>query len=128
MYTHFKWQNSIKIYMDSLKNFTKILKTLSDENRLRIAFMLLYKPLCVCEINEVLDIALSTISAHLKSMKYSGIIEDKKEGRWVIYKIVNNDNLIELIKYLYDKVKDDPVVIRDMEKLLTLNRQNIKCH
>jgi len=61
-------------------------------------------------------------------MKYSGIIEDKKEGRWVIYKIVNNDNLIELIKYLYDKVKDDPVVIRDMEKLLTLNRQNIKCH
>jgi ArsR family transcriptional regulator len=113
--------------MNNIKNCAKILKSFSDENRLRITFMLLNRPLCVCEINEILDIALSTISAHLKNMKYNGIIEDTKEGRWVIYKLVDNENIINLINFLYDKVKDDPVVLNDKRKLLTLERQNLMC-
>ena len=61
-----------------------IFKALGDENRLRILLMLRQRPLCVCEIHEVLDIALSTLSAHLKHMKNTGLIEDEKDGRWVL--------------------------------------------
>ena len=41
---------------------TKLFKSLSDPNRLRILKMLQVKPLCVCEITDVLQLATSTVS------------------------------------------------------------------
>ena len=70
--------------------FLNIFKALSDENRFRILLMLKQRPLCVCEMHEVLHIALSTISAHLKLMKNTGLIKDEKDGRWVIYRLSEN--------------------------------------
>ena len=70
-----------------MKEMINIFKALSDENRARIIMMLKIRPLCVCEIYEVLNIALSTLSAHLKLLKNTGIIKDVKDGRWVIYDI-----------------------------------------
>ena len=78
------------IYMKDIANLFKIL---GDENRLRILLMLKVRSLCVCEINEVLDIALSTISQHLKLMRSSGYITDHKEGRWVIYSLNSKNDL-----------------------------------
>jgi DNA-binding transcriptional ArsR family regulator len=39
--------------------------------------------LCVCQITEVLKLAPSTVSLHLKELKRSGVITEKKDGRWV---------------------------------------------
>lgn len=50
--------------MNNIKNCEKILKLFYNENRLRISFMLLNRPLCVREINEILDITLSTFSTY----------------------------------------------------------------
>ena len=58
-----------------MKDMINIFKVLSDENRTRIILMLKTRPLCVCEIYEVLNIALSTISAHLKLIKNAGKME-----------------------------------------------------
>lgn len=58
---------------------------------LRILLMLKTRPLCVCEMDEVLNIVLSTISLHLKLMKSIGLLEDEKEGRWVVYKLAKNN-------------------------------------
>lgn len=82
----------------------------------------------MCEVNAILEIALSTISAHLKSMKYSGIIEGEKEGRWVIYKLVDNKDILDFINYLYNKVKNDPVVLQDKKKLSKLDKDHLMCH
>jgi ArsR family transcriptional regulator len=79
----------------TLVDYLNIFKALSDENRLRILLMLKQRPLCVCEIHEVLNIALSTISAHLKLMKNAGLIEDEKDGRWVIYRLSKNTGNLE---------------------------------
>lgn len=108
--------------MNTLKITSKVLKSLSEENRLRIAIMLLKRNLCVCEINEVLHIALSTISAHLKNLKYSGVIEDCKEGRWVVYKLTDNQEIRNFVKYLYESVKEDKTIKDDLSKIDEIDR------
>jgi ArsR family transcriptional regulator len=91
----------------TLVDYLNIFKALSDENRLRILLMLKQRPLCVCEIHEVLNIALSTISAHLKLMKNTGLIEDEKDGRWVIYSLSKNTYLQELLGNLKKELQSD---------------------
>jgi len=66
--------------MDQL---VKRLKALGDENRFRIMMMLTERPLCSCEMLEVLDIAGGTLSAHLKILKEAELIRQQKKGRWM---------------------------------------------
>jgi len=58
---------------------------LSDEARVQIVEMLSHKERCVCELEQVLGIAQSRLSFHLKVLKEAGLIGDRKEGRWMFY-------------------------------------------
>src|SRR4051812_14301128 len=58
---------------------------LADEARVQIVEMLSHKERCVCELEQVLGIAQSRLSFHLKVLKDAGIIADRKEGRWMFY-------------------------------------------
>ncbi len=70
-----------------MKDNTKIFKALSDKNRLRILKALQSKVLCACEIRELLQLANSTVSQHLKILRESDFIIEQKDGRWVNYQI-----------------------------------------
>ena len=61
----------------SLEN-TKIFKALSDNSRLRILKMLQTKSLCVCEIQDILGLAASTVSKHLSILRDAGFISEEK--------------------------------------------------
>jgi len=107
-----------------MKDLISTFKVLSDKNRTRIILMLKIRPLCVCEIYEVLNIALSTISAHLKLMKNAGIIEATKDGRWVIYDLSRGTSFTErLIENLENELRDDPVVKNDRVKISKITRE-----
>src|SRR5712671_3301758 len=58
---------------------------LSDETRLQIVEMLSHGERCVCELQDVLDAAQSRLSFHLKVLKESGLVTDRREGRWMYY-------------------------------------------
>lgn len=79
------------------------LKALGDENRFRIMMMLRERPLCSCELLEVLDIAGGTLSAHLKVLKESGLMTQNKKGRWILCSIADSASA-NLIKTLADRV------------------------
>ena len=64
-----------------MRNFIKVFKALSDFNRIRIVKMLQLRPLCVCEIREVLDLATSTVSKHLSILRDAELILDEKDGK-----------------------------------------------
>jgi DNA-binding transcriptional ArsR family regulator len=67
---------------------TEILKALAHPERLRITDILSdQSPLCVCEIQEKMEINLSTLSRHLDRLKKAGIVEDNREGRNIYYKL-----------------------------------------
>ncbi len=103
--------------------FLNIFKALSDENRSRILLMLKQRPLCVCEMHEVLHIALSTISAHLKLMKNTGLIKDEKDGRWVIYRLSENIFLHELLDRLEKELRSDSTVQSDKTIISRITRE-----
>ena len=43
--------------------------------------------MCVCEIVEVLGCDQSTVSKHLTLLKGAGLVEDRREGTWVYYRL-----------------------------------------
>lgn len=68
-------------------NLVDMLKALGDETRSRIMNLLLTSSLCVCEIEELLNINQSNASRHLFRLKTSGLIEPEKQAQWVFYRI-----------------------------------------
>ena len=71
-----------------LNQFTKIL---SDETRLRILLLLINgEELCVCQLTEVLKLSQPKISRHLAIMREANLLQDRKSGLWVYYRLNNN--------------------------------------
>jgi ArsR family transcriptional regulator len=109
-----------------MKNLSKIFKALSDHNRLRILKMLEIKPLCVCEITEVLQLATSTVSKHLSILRDANFIADEKEGKWVIYRLnkERQENYInQLLPLLQTWLSEDTIIMRDREMVKSVDRK-----
>jgi len=84
---------------DLVKRQSKFFSALADETRLRILRLLMIREMCVCEIMVALDLTQPTASHHLNLLENAGLVKDRKEGKWVFYKIAN------------------PKIINDMHKL-----------
>ena len=63
-------------------------KTLAHPARIKILHCLEKGERCVCDIIEEVDIEQSNLSQHLGTMKKQGIIDSRKDGQKVIYRIV----------------------------------------
>lgn len=74
-----------------MKEVLGIFKALSDETRLRILKLLEGDELCVCDIVAALDTSQPRASFHLAALKEAGLIRDRKEGRWIHYRIDDSD-------------------------------------
>jgi len=100
-------------------------KALSDPNRIRILKMLQVKPLCVCEITEILELATSTVSKHLSILRDAGFIVDEKDGKWVNYRIDEsewNRYSAEILPLMEEWFNDDDQIRSDREKLEAVDR------
>lgn len=67
------------------------LKALADPTRLAILDLLMEGVQCNCEIAERLDLSLSLISHHMRSLRQAGLVEFEKDpldARWVYYRVV----------------------------------------
>lgn len=64
-----------------------IMKALAHPTRLWIVETLASEERCVCELLEGLEVDVSTLSKHLSVLKQAGIVADRKEGRWVYYRL-----------------------------------------
>ena len=63
----------------------KILKALSDPNRLKILDLLSCGEKCACEVLESFDFTQPTLSHHMKILCESGIVTTRREGKWTHY-------------------------------------------
>ena len=69
--------------IETLRPSVDLLKALAHPVRLRILALLREGELCVCEVAEVLGLAPSTISEHLTGLRRTGLVRERKVGRWV---------------------------------------------
>jgi ArsR family transcriptional regulator len=65
----------------------QLFHALSDDTRLAILARLRRGERCVCELTDLLDTAQPRLSFHLKVLKDAGILLDRRDGRWVHYRI-----------------------------------------
>lgn len=74
-----------------MEEFTNIFAALSDRTRLRIMRVILKSQteLCVCEIIDLLKESQYNVSRHLKMLKNAGLLQTRKNGRWVFYSLKN---------------------------------------
>jgi ArsR family transcriptional regulator, arsenate/arsenite/antimonite-responsive transcriptional repressor len=70
-----------------MKDFLNITKALADENRLRMLMALEGGEVCVCQITELMGLAMSTVSKHLSVLYQAGLVKARKEGRWMYYSL-----------------------------------------
>ncbi len=74
-----------------MQEILAIFKALSEETRLRILKLLENGELCVCDIVAALDTIQPKVSFHLSALKEAGLITDRKQGKWVHYKMNDSD-------------------------------------
>ncbi len=70
-----------------MKEFVRLMKALSDPNRVKIITMLGVRELCVCELTALLGVAQPTVSKHLRILEDAGLVSFRKEGNWIIYRL-----------------------------------------
>ena len=66
---------------------SEVFKVLSDPTRARIVFALSQTELCVCDLTRALDIAQPKISRHLKILRETGVLLDRRQGQWIHYRL-----------------------------------------
>ncbi|RMH69464.1 MAG: ArsR family transcriptional regulator [Gemmatimonadetes bacterium] len=113
-----------------MRHITKLFKALSDPNRLRILKMLETKPLCVCEITTVLNLAPSTVSKHLSILRDTGLITDEKDGKWVNYSLTTNPTdayVAEILPLIRHWLNEDDTIRQDRSHAAGADRMMICC-
>lgn len=70
-----------------VKRTAVIFKAFCDENRIRILQLLSEGEKCACKLLEEMNITQPTLSHHMKILCDSGIVEGRKEGKWMHYSI-----------------------------------------
>ena len=111
-----------------MREFIKVMKALSDSNRVKMVKLLQRRVMCVCEIQEALGLAQSTASKHLRILEEAGLITFFKEGPWVNYRLSDGDRnpyVASLLGNLRHWLEDDADVSGLVAKLPDIRRETI---
>jgi ArsR family transcriptional regulator len=113
---------------DAVKTFIKVMKALSDPNRVRLLKMLQHRTMCVCEMQAALNVAQPTVSKHLRLLEDAGLVNFKKEGIWVNYSLSDGNSspyAAAIMGNLKHWLEDDPQISKLVEKLPMIRREDI---
>jgi ArsR family transcriptional regulator len=89
------------------------LKALADRNRLRVVAALMNtEELCACQISGFLGVTGATASRHMELLIRAGLVDSRKVGRWVYYKL-SPAVPSPLFQWLDKTLSEDPEIMQD---------------
>jgi ArsR family transcriptional regulator, arsenate/arsenite/antimonite-responsive transcriptional repressor len=103
-----------------MREFELAVKAVSDPTRTRILKLLEGGGLCVCQVQAVLGLAPSTVSKHLTVLKHAGLVEDRRDGKWIEYGLArdsHNPHAKRVLALLEGDLDRDPAVLADRKRL-----------
>lgn len=106
-----------------LARLVQIHKAIAHPVRLRLLAALRNGPLCVCQMTVVVRLAASTVSEHLSELRKAGLITDRKEGRWVEYRLSDSavrDGTLDAVWPALDDDGDaraDALLVKELRKV-----------
>jgi len=97
----------------------RVFKALADSTRVRILGLLAKGELCVCHIHESLRLPQSLVSRHLAYLRRSGLVQTRKEGLWVYYRLAprRDEATRMLLDAVYHCVGHLSAVVKDAKRL-----------
>ena len=111
-----------------MNEFIRVMKALSDPNRVKLLKMLQERVMCVFDIQAALGVAQPTVSKHLKILEGAGLVGSMKDGLWVNYHLTDGRrspyaaSLLGNLKYW---LNDDTAVQKIAEQLPLIRREEI---
>ena len=94
------------------------LKLLSDKTRLRIINLLNGRSVCVCNLEQILDLTQSAISKHISKLKKFGILKEEQKSFWTYYLLdIKDKELKEIFDSVFSKFKYEKILKEDIKKL-----------
>lgn len=114
-----------------MKHFIRTMKALSDPNRVRVLKLLQEEELCVCEIQEFLQLAQSTVSRHMKTLEDAGLVEHRRQGTWIMYSLPRHPESVygvTMLENLKEWLEDDKELqkMRHNRDIVMQNSKNCK--
>jgi len=102
-----------------MRDLELALKAAADPTRTRILKLLECRGLCVCQVQAVLGLAPSTVSKHLTILKLAGLVEDRREGKWIEYALAAEPSRYAkaMLALLRGPLDRDPAVVTDRRRL-----------
>ncbi|MBI5248720.1 MAG: winged helix-turn-helix transcriptional regulator [Desulfomonile tiedjei] len=103
-----------------MRDFMGVTRALGDENRVRALMALRGRELCLCQIIELLELAPSTVSKHMSILKQARLVDTRKSGRWVFYRLAGNGAAPEVqgaIAWLCKSLERDSFIVQDDDHL-----------
>ncbi len=99
-----------------------LFSSLADRTRLRLLNLMNDDEVCVCFFVEVLQLNQPKISRHLAYLRRAGIVEARREGLWMHYRVVEPENedgarILREVRYSLSK---DPKMQNDRRRMVDL--------
>ena len=104
-----------------------LIKALADETRVRLLAALDGRELCVCQLIELVELAPSTVSKHLSILRSARLIEGRKEGRWMHYRLADRalpEAGRTALAWLRQAIRDNPRILTDRKRLERIARKD----
>lgn len=97
----------------------RFFQALGDNTRLRLLNLMADREICVCYFVEILAQAQPKISRHLAYLRRAGIVQARREGKWMHYRIVMPSNIgaTQVLRQTLAWLKDDPGMQADRARL-----------
>ena len=98
-----------------MRIFIRLMKALSDPNRVRALKLLEDGELCVCKVQQALGLAQSTVSRHMKLLEDADLIKRRREGSWIFYSLADGRESVyaqTMLKELSSWLNDDEELMR----------------
>ncbi len=90
-------------FKSALEFQADFLRCLGDKTRLRIVKALMEREKTVSQLVQELQSSQANISGHLKTLKNSGILKSRQQGKYVYYSL-NDEDIQELLIYLERRI------------------------
>jgi ArsR family transcriptional regulator len=110
-----------------MSDLVSLFKALADQTRLRVLKLLGRGELCVCEIAAALALEQPRLSFHLRVLKQAGLIVDRRQERWIVYRLNEADLFVRfLLLAVEERISADQARL-DLKRLAAFGGREKTC-
>jgi ArsR family transcriptional regulator len=113
----------LQLYMSmriciGMRNLSLFFAALADENRLRLLYLMKKGEICVCYLQGVLQTNQPKISRHLAYLKRADLVEARRDGKWMHYRLKKLESGREkILSETLHRLANEPSIKKDAERL-----------